>query len=430
MNQNPKDELDLIEQKLQENLQKELGAYDEPQIDIIGQPSSPSHSSYRTASPQSRSSLPPQTGARQPARQKSASASSQSPKQRAPKTAQARRAHTGRAAQSHSSYSNREIPPSKKTKKKKKSVFRRIVAALLILCLVIGGLWYLAVSFCYGRMNYTEIPSRTQASMKDNGVVNILLIGNDSRSNGADGRSDAMILLSISKKTRTISMMSLLRDMYVEIPGYSSNRLNAAYSYGGADLLMETLEQNLGIEINRCIQVNFEAFANLTDAVGGVDLELSNEEVQYVNGYLAEYNTITGREYGTDYLDSTLSGMIHLNGPQALAYCRNRYIGTDFGRTERQRKVLGAILQKLPGTLITNPGGLINGLFPNLTTNLTKWECMELSLHVFSLGTYEIVQGSIPIEGTYQNTSVRGMSVLQVDFDANLAYLRNLLYGE
>ena len=183
-------------------------------------------------------------------------------------------------------------------------------------------------------MNYEEIESVASSPMKEEGVTNILLIGNDSRENGEDGRSDAMILLSISNKTKKIYMTSLLRDMYVEIPGYKDNRLNAAYSYGGAELLMETIEQNFDIHISR---------------------------------------------YVLDYFDDLSGGMVHLNGPQALAYCRNRYIGTDFGRTERQRKVLTEVIHKLPKGVLTNPKGLIDGLMQNLTTNLTQTECYRLS---------------------------------------------------
>ena len=225
-------------------------------------------------------------------------------------------------------------------------------------------------------------------------------------------------------------MTSLLRDMYVEIPGKGGNRLNAAYSYGGAELLMETIEQNFDIPVNRCVQVNFEAFANLVDAVGGVDLELSTEEIEYVNGYLVEYNMLTDRPQGTDNMDPAASGMVHLNGPQALAYCRNRYIGTDFGRTERQRKVLTEVIKKIPGTTLTNGSELFNGLMPNLTTNLTRMECFRLSLMAGRLITYDIVSDSIPQTGTYKNSTIRGMAVLEVDFDANKKYLKEKLYGE
>lgn len=315
-------------------------------------------------------------------------------------------------------------------KKKKKSFFRRLIRLIAVIAVVILAGVYLAVGLVYGKMNYTAVDSVKGASYKDDGVINILLIGNDSRENGEDGRSDAMILLSISSKTKTIQMTSLLRDMYVEIPGHDGNRLNAAYAFGGPELLMDTIELNMGISVNRYVLVNFEAFANLVDAVGGVDLELTNDEVQYVNGYLVEYNMLTNKPEGTDYLDASLSGMIHLNGPQALAYSRNRYIGTDFGRTERQRKVLTAVIQRLPKAVLKNPMKLIDGLLPNLTTNLTKGECYLLSLQAGKLLAYDMISGSVPVEGSYQNATIRGMAVLQVDFEKNKEYLRSSIYGE
>ena len=301
---------------------------------------------------------------------------------------------------------------------------------MAVLCILAVGVGYLAAGYVHDRMNYDEIPSVSTESMKEDGVTNILLIGNDSREQGTDGRSDAMILLSISNETKTIHLTSLLRDMYVDIPGRDGNRLNAAYSYGGPKLLLETLEENFDIEINRYVQVNFQAFANLVDAVGGVELEVTKEEVQYINAYLVEYNLLEGKPEGTDYLDTSLSGTIHLNGPQALAYCRNRYLGTDFGRTERQRKVLSAVIKNAPQALLRNPIDMMNELLPMLTTNLTKTEIMGLFLQAANVLTYDIVQGSIPLEGTYSNASIRGMSVLKVDFEKNKDYIQTNIYGK
>lgn len=316
---------------------------------------------------------------------------------------------------------------SKKHGRKKSRIKSFLIKVAIVVALLAVGLYYL-VGVVYSKLNYREIESVASESMKEDGVINILLIGNDSRKNGEDGRSDAMILLSISDKTKQIHMTSLLRDMYVDIPGHDGNRLNAAYSYGGAELLMETVEKNLDIKVNRYVSVNFEAFANLVDAVGGVDLELTSAELELVNGYLNEYNELTGKEFGTDYMDTTMEGMVHLNGPQALAYTRNRYIGTDFGRTERQRKVLGEVIHKLPLAVVTNPKELFDGLMPNLTTNLTQWECYRLSLMAPKLFIYDMEQGSIPAEGTYRNADIRGMAVLEVDFEANKEYLKEKLF--
>ena len=308
--------------------------------------------------------------------------------------------------------------------------FKKFLLVLVILLAAAGAGLYWAVGSAYGRMNYREITSVADSPMEQDGVINILLIGNDSRENGADGRSDAMILLSVSSKTKSIYMTSLLRDMYVEIPGYEGNRLNAAYSFGGPELLMKTVEQNLGISVNRYVLVNFQAFANLVDAVGGVELELSQQEVEYVNGYLVEYNMLLDRPQGTDNMDTSVSGLVHLNGAQALAYSRNRYIGTDFGRTERQRKVLTVVIGKLPKAVLTNWNGLMDGLMANLTTNLTRAECTRLGFMAGRLLTYDISSDSVPQPGTYQNATIRKMDVLKVDFEANSRYLKNKLYGE
>lgn len=325
-------------------------------------------------------------------------------------------------------------PRAQKKRRRKKHRLRKFLIAVVLIIALLGVGLYQLVGAVYGKMNYKELPAVAAEPMKEDGVVNILLIGNDSRENGEDGRSDAMILLSISSRTKTIYMTSLLRDIYVDIPGHDGNRLNAAYAFGGAELLMKTIEHNFGIPVNRYMLVNFEAFANLVDAVDGIELELTRDEIEYVNGYLVEYNMLTGREQGTDNMDLSVAdngpAVVHLNGPQALAYSRNRYLGTDFGRTERQRKVLTAVIGKLPGVVLTNAGGLIDSLMPNLTTNLTKNECFSLSLMAGKLLTYDIVSDNIPQPDTYRDVTIRQMQVLEVDFETNIRYLREKIYGE
>ena len=304
-----------------------------------------------------------------------------------------------------------------------------IVICLLLVCVAALGISFAFTKKAYSLMTYEKAGELDKESLTSDGVTNILLIGNDSRLGGEDGRSDAMILVSVSKNTGKILMTSILRDVYVEIPGHGSNRLNAAYAFGGAELLMETIEQNFDIPVHRYVLVNFEAFASVVDAVGGVDLELSAEEVVWVNAYLNEYNELTGKEFGYDYLPQTDGGMIHLNGAQALAYSRNRYIGSDFGRTERQRKVMEQIVKKLPSVVAKDLDGLIAALFPNLTTNLTLKECYGLVLRAPFIIRYERLSTGLPLEGTWQNETIDNMAVLGIDFEANRKYLRDNLYS-
>lgn len=318
----------------------------------------------------------------------------------------------------------------KKAKKRKHPFIKGFFGCVAVVGFLALVLSFTAASYLHSKMEYDVVDVGSREPFKEDGVKNILLIGNDSRSNSEDGRSDAMILISISSKTNTIHMTSLLRDIYVDIPGHEGNRLNAAYSYGGPELLMETLEENFDISVNRYMLVNFQAFAAVVDAVGGVDIEVTNDEVQYINGYLVEYNQLEGRAEGTDYLDPSLSGKIHLNGPQALAFCRNRFIGSDFARTERQRKVLSAIFEKAPFAVVTNGGKLVDGLMSNIKTNLKKSELSGLMIQTPNMLAYDMVQASIPLEGSYSNASIRGMSVLEVDFEANKAYIQKEIYGK
>lgn len=327
------------------------------------------------------------------------------------------------------SVKKKEITMKKDRKRKIHPFFRGFLGCLLVAAVVGIGTAFMAAGALHEKLNYEEIDSVSKEPFKEDGVKNILLIGNDSRNQDERGRSDAMILVSISSQTNTIHLTSLLRDIYVDIPGYKGNRLNAAYAYGGPELLMETLEENFDIEVNRYMLVNFQAFANLVDAVGGVTLDVTNEEVAYINAYLVEYNQLQGNPEGTDYLDTSLSGEIHLNGPQALAYCRNRYIGTDFARTERQRKVITAAIKNAPMGLLKNGSALIDGVMSNVTTNLTKSELSGLMIQAPAMLTYDMVSGSIPLEGTYSNASIRGMAVLEVDFEANKAYIQEEIYG-
>lgn len=311
-------------------------------------------------------------------------------------------------------------------KKRNKIIFFLLLCFVLLFC----SEFYRAFHRIYQKMQIVPIEQYHDEQLKKDGVINILLIGSDSRTQTDEGRSDAMILLSVSKKTKSIQMISLLRDIYVEIPGHDGNRLNAAYSFGGPELLLETVRQNFNIDVSHYIVVNFQAFANLVDAVGGVSLDLSNDEVQWVNAYLNEYNLLRNLPIDTDYLDASLSGEILLNGPQALAYCRNRSIGTDFGRTDRQRKVLSVVMKKIPAAFLLHPKEMINGIFPNLTTNLSKKDCLILGSQIGRLVTYRVEQSSIPVEGSFSNARIRNMAVLEIDFDKNRRFLMDKIYGK
>lgn len=261
-------------------------------------------------------------------------------------------------------------------------------------------------------------------------VLNILLIGVDSRSNSGKGRSDAMIILTINRNTKKISMTSLMRDIYVGIEGRDPNRLNAAHTYGGADLLLKTIEINFGVEIDYYVRVNFMTFLWGIDAIGGIDVEVDEEERYWVNGYLNEINGLLGLHADTYKLAEGETGMLHLNGPQALAYARIRYVGSDYARTQRQREVILAAISNLKKLSLPELDKTLDTVLPMITTNMQEDLLMDLVKSVPAFLTYEIEEHRIPVADSYSSMTIDGMSVIRIDFVKNRKALRDFIYGE
>lgn len=263
--------------------------------------------------------------------------------------------------------------------------------------------------------------------MYDEDVFNVLLIGSDTRETGDTGRSDAMIIISINKKTKSIIATSLLRDIYLQIPERTNNRINTAYAYGGAELLLDTIKLNFKIEIDRYASINFNSFIDIVDAVGGVTLEITEEEIPVINKYVRELNQMNGEPGEKDIL--TEPGTYLLNGIQALGYARNRYVGMDFERTARQRRILEQIFNNMKNLNLLEINNLMNIVLPNITTNLTEGELFSMILSLPTYTEYSLEEWSIPVNGSYSFMKIRGMSVIGIDFEENIKELRYRVYG-
>ena len=261
-------------------------------------------------------------------------------------------------------------------------------------------------------------------------VSNVLLIGTDSRDLSQErGRSDSMILASINKKTRELTLTSFLRDSYVYIDDeYGYGKLNAAYSYGGAGLLMDTIESNYGVRIDDYILISFAACANVIDAVGGVKLDLTDEEADAVNEILiSEVNELMGDDRNDDLLDG--GGEQKLDGKQALSYSRIRYVGNaDFERASRQRTVMTQVLKKAAVNPVAMARIFVTAL-PELSTNLSVGKSYGYTLRApFLLIGYQLKTQQIPADDTFYGDDVDGESVLRVDCDANRQVLKDTVY--
>lgn len=273
-----------------------------------------------------------------------------------------------------------------------------------------------------------NMENQAEELMENKKVFNILLIGCDAREEGGRGRSDSIILISINKESEQLIATSIMRDIYVEIPGHGNNRINAAYAYGGADLLVETVEKNFKIQIDRYASVDFFVFMDIVDQMGGVDLEISDEEFLVANAYINELNVLLDEPYGTDWLPG--GGPHHLNGKQALGYSRIRYVGdADFERTKRQRTVLEQIFNKVKDYNLIELNSLLNIILPEITTDLTEGEAITLALSMNAYRKYDLKQYRLPYDGTWRDMRIKGMSVLGIDFETNIQNLKRDLYA-
>lgn len=255
----------------------------------------------------------------------------------------------------------------------------------------------------------------------DKDVVNILLLGNDARDEIDHGRTDTMLVLSFNRKTREAKLVSFLRDTWIYIPGRDKwNRINTAFRFGGVGLAINTINYNFGLDIQHYMRVDFNNMKLVVDAMGGVDLELSVREIEFINNFVG----------AADKLPVT-AGWHHLNGNQTLAHCRNRKIGNgDWSRTERQRTVMNALLVQAKKIRdIPSMINLIYSLMDNVETNMTPSQLISLGIDALFGGQLHLANRALPFEGTWQYAWEGRMAVIHIDIPANRAKLHEYLYG-
>ena len=244
-------------------------------------------------------------------------------------------------------------------------------------------------------------------------VINVLLVGQDQRGQGEAKLSDTMILCTINKEKKTIVLTSFLRDMYVKLPNYNGmkcgrNRINVNYALGGMGMLDQCLYENFGITVDHNIEVNFSAFKNIVDTMGGVDIMLTKNEADHLDGRFPHL----------------VPGMNHLNGEEALAYSRIRKIDSDFYRTSRQRNVMNALFEKCKTMSVSELRDLAYEFLPMVTTDMSNADIISYIAEILPIiSELRLVQQAIPAEGTYtyadKGTETQPMYVIIPDLEAN-----------
>ncbi len=244
--------------------------------------------------------------------------------------------------------------------------------------------------------------------LNDRQVLNVLLIGADTRYNQDRGNSDTMILISIDTKHKKLKLLSFMRDTYVSIPGYESTKLTHSFSYGGAELTVRTVQLNYGIQIDRYAIVDFNSFKGIIDKLGGIDIELTQEEVDYIDWQTwKNHQADTRHELDASSYTYTPNSegvemtKVHLNGRQALWHARNRgedgiCSGDDYVRTERQRDVITLMINDLKNSDFTTVMNVVYEIGPMITTNLKASELTTLATNVTKYLKYDIVSQSAP----------------------------------
>ena len=265
---------------------------------------------------------------------------------------------------------------------------------------------------------------------KDKDVFNFLLVGVDRRDKSWNGNSDSMMLVSINYAAKRISVVSLMRDTYVDIPEVGYHKLNNAYARGGGPLLTATISDNYGVNVSSYAAVDFENMIQIVDAIGGIDMEWTSSEIVVANGYMMDMCDTLGLN-GYDYILPTESGTYHCNGVQAVAYARNRYVGnSDYARTERQRYVISQIVRRVKEMNVTELTSFVSEVLPLVTHNMKTKDIWDLVRRAPELLEYEIVMDRIPYDGHYDVIYVNSQDMLVPDWEYTINQLHETIYGD
>lgn len=269
--------------------------------------------------------------------------------------------------------------------------------------------------------NATDItmPTENAEVIESENIINILLLGQDRRGGTRNSLTDVMMLCSINKETKTLTMTSFLRDLYLKIPGhYRNDKLNVAYPVGGFEMINAALEVNFGVKVDGNVEVDFSQFAQIIDLLGGVDIELTGAEASNLNeqGFWLR------------------SGVNHLNGAEALEYARIRAIDSDFQRTNRQRNVITAVVNQFRNASLGQLTDTLSAALSMVTTNMSDAEIMKYAVELAPLlKDLTIVSQHIPVEGTYYYGDVKDQNIVDCifirDFETNRELLADILDG-
>ena len=288
---------------------------------------------------------------------------------------------------------------------KTKRIIILLFALLITIPLVILGYVYYQMNSMYdGTSDSTSIEEDYGSIIVSDKITNILLIGTDERSKDERGRADAIMIATIDEKHRGIKITSIARDTYVDIPTKNrKEKINHAYSYGGASLLKETVESNFDIEISNYVRVNFNSFTEIIDALGGLELDVKKSELNELNKFIPECYEASSKKKPIKYIDE--EGKQTLNGYQALSYARIRKNDSAIERDRRQREVMQSLMNEFSRMNLFEVPKVINAITKYVTTDMKPSEMLKYAQKVLKMGNFEIKQLEFPM-AEYSNGGI------------------------
>ncbi|HCL4548632.1 LytR family transcriptional regulator [Clostridium botulinum] len=272
-----------------------------------------------------------------------------------------------------------------------------------------------------------ELKIDKKAESYGDDVVNIAFFGLDRRKKEEPSRSDAVMILSLDKKHKKVKLSSIMRDSYVDIEGHGKTKLNHAYAYGGPELAIKTINSNFKLNIRDFVAVDFYGLENIIDTVGGVEIPVRSDEIKYINSYMQG----TAKVENKAVQEVQNPGLQNLNGMQAVAYARIRYTsGGDYERTERQRTILTAIMNKIKKLGPTEFPKVVSVLLPNVESSLSSTEIMKMGTSAFALGIDNVEQQRFPLDNYCEGKLIESIYYLLFNEEKTIDQMHKYIFED
>lgn len=316
-------------------------------------------------------------------------------------------------------------------KLKKLATWKKVILSILVIFILFIGGSFLYINSLLSKVTKVEVKKENLSVNSDvsktldenNEIRNIALFGIDAPE-GENGRSDSIMILTIDQKNDKLKLSSVMRDSYVDIPSNGMDKITHAYAFGGPELAISTINKNFNLNIEDFITVNLSTLPKIIDTIGGIELEITNGDLKYINGYINDLNGSTNRNSP----NISSPGRQHVDGIQATAYSRIRYDGGDQGRTQRHRNIIEGIFNKMLSLSPVKYPSILNETLPLVQTNIPANEFMSIGTDILSLGVTNISEYRVPCDNHTKGMNLNNVYYMNFDISSENKELHKFIY--